>query len=212
MSDLNAISPKGLRTAVIGLGRMGLRHVQAAQSLGMAVIGGADPSSEARAALMRDHGVAAEACFADGAAMLAALKPEALVIATTAPAHAELVLAAVQAGVRHILCEKPMARSLAEAEAMIAACTAAGVRLAVNHQMRFMEQYTEVKALTGSEAMGPLASVTVAASNFGLAMNASHYFEMFRYMTGEDVAEISAWFEANSLPIFAAITRQLQIG
>ena len=199
MSDLNAISPKGLRTAVIGLGRMGLRHVQAAQSLGMEIIGGADPSAEARAALTRDHGVAAEACFADGPAMLAALKPEALVIATTAPAHAELVLAAVQAGVRYILCEKPMARSVAEAEAMIAACKTAGVRLAVNHQMRFMEQYTEVKALTGSEAMGPLASVTVAASNFGLAMNASHYFEMFRYMTGEDVAEISAWFEAEKL-------------
>lgn len=199
MTDTKAVSPAGLRTAVIGLGRMGLRHVQAAQGLGMQVIGGADPSADARATLARDYGVPANACHADGIAMLDALRPEALVVATTAPAHAALVLAAAQAGVRFILCEKPMARSLAEAQAMSAACDAAGARLAINHQMRFMDQYIEVKALTGSEAMGPLASVTVAASNFGLAMNASHYFEMFRYITGEYVAEVSAWFEAAKL-------------
>jgi predicted dehydrogenase len=199
MPDQIAVSPEGLRTAVIGLGRMGLRHVEAARGLGMAVIGGADPSAEARAALSRDHGIAPDACFDDGVAMLHALRPEALVIATTAPAHADLVLAAVRAGVRHILCEKPMARSLTEAEAMIAACDAEGVRLAINHQMRFMDQYTEVKAQLGTPELGALGSVTVAASNFGLAMNASHYFEMFRYMTGEDVTEVSAWFDAEKL-------------
>lgn len=195
----NAISPRGLRTAVIGLGRMGLRHVEAARSLGMEVVGGADPSAEARAALVRDFGIAPDACFADGQDMLAALRPEAVVIATTAPAHCALVLAACAAGVRYILCEKPMARSLAEADQMIAACDAAGARLAINHQMRFMDQYTEVKALLGSAALGPLGAIAVAASNFGLAMNASHYFEMFRYMTGEDVAEVSAWFDAEKL-------------
>ncbi|MCF8516742.1 MAG: Gfo/Idh/MocA family oxidoreductase [Rhodobacteraceae bacterium] len=193
------VSPKGLRTAVIGLGRMGMRHVQAAESLGMTVIGGADLSAEARAILTRDRGVPTEACFADGAEMLAALHPEALVVATTAPSHAPFVLAAVEAGVRHILCEKPMASSFAQADAMLAACASSGTRLAVNHQMRFMDQYTEVKALLGSKALGPLSSVAVAAPNFGLAMNASHYFEMFRYLTDEPVANITAWFEAEKL-------------
>ena len=178
---------------------MGMRHVQAAQSLGLSVIGGADLSADARAALSRDHGVPEGACFEDGLAMLAALRPEALVVATTAPSHAPFVLAAVDAGVRHILCEKPMASSLAQADAMLAACAASGTRLAINHQMRFMDQYTDVKALLGSEALGPLSSVTVAAPNFGLAMNASHYFEMFRYLTDEPVADVTAWFEAEKL-------------
>lgn len=198
-APLPPVDPAGLRTAVIGLGRMGMRHVQAAQTLGMAVIGGADPSAEARATLARDHGVPAGNCFADGAAMLEALRPEAVVVATTAPFHAPLVLAAVAAGARFILCEKPLAVSLDEAAAMLAACDAAGVRLAVNHQMRFMDQYTAVKALLNTEAQGGLASILVAGSNFGLAMNASHYFEMFRFITGEDVAEVSAWFEADKL-------------
>lgn len=199
MTVFSPVSPQGLRTAVIGLGRMGLRHVVAAESLGMKVIGGADLSPDARATLTRDHGVPPEACFDDGSAMLSALRPDALVVATTAPSHAPFVLAAAAAGVRYILCEKPMASSLAEADGMLAACAVSGARLAVNHQMRFMDQYTEVKALLGSEALGPLSSVSVAAPNFGLAMNASHYFEMFRYLTDEPVAEVNAWFEAEKL-------------
>jgi len=199
LTEFLPVSPSGLRTAVIGLGRMGLRHVQAAESLGMQVVGGADLNEEARATLIQNHGVPKEACFEDGAEMLAALRPEALVVATTAPSHADLVLTAAAAGVRFILCEKPMASSLAQADAMQAACAASGARLAVNHQMRFMDQYTKVKALIGSDALGPLSSITVAAPNFGLAMNVSHYFEMFRYLTDAPVADVSAWFEAEKL-------------
>ena len=199
MPNLTAVSPQGLRFAVIGLGRMGMRHIQAAQDLGMTLVGGADLSPQARATLTQDHGVPPEACLEDGLALLAAVRPEALVVATTAPSHANFVLAAIQAGVRHVLCEKPMASSIAEGEAMLAACAASGTRLAINHQMQFMDQYTRVRDLIGSDQMGPLASILVAGSNFGLAMNASHYFQMFRYITGTPVAEVQAWFEADAL-------------
>ena len=57
--------------------------------------------------------------------------------------------------------------------------------LAVNHQMRFMEQYLTPKAIIEGDAFGGLTSVTVVGGNFGLSMNALHYFEMFRFMTGE---------------------------
>ncbi|MDM4767516.1 Gfo/Idh/MocA family oxidoreductase [Pelomonas sp. SE-A7] len=189
----------GLRVAVIGLGRMGLRHVEAARRLGMDVCGAADTNPDALKAVQAQFGVAAEACFTDAYQMLATVKPAALVIATTAPTHAPFVLAAVEQGTRHILCEKPLATSLAEADAMLAACERSGTRLAVNHQMRFMAQYTQVKALIGSEELGPLASILVAGSNFGLAMNASHYFEMFRYLSDQPVAEVQAWFEDGQL-------------
>jgi hypothetical protein len=42
--------------------------------------------------------------------------------------------------------------------------------------------------------------MVVTAGNFGLAMNGSHYFEAFRYLTGEPIAEISAWFDPNNVP------------
>lgn len=199
-SSVSATPTAGLRVAVIGLGRMGVRHVQAAQNLGMDVCGVADIAPAALEAAQHAYGVPAAGCFTDPLTMLAAVKPHALVIATTAPTHAEFVLAAVEQGVRHILCEKPMTTSLAQAEAMEQACRQAGVQLAVNHQMRFMSQYSRVKALIGTEAFGPLSSIVIAGSNFGLAMNASHYFEMFRYMTDGPVAQVQAWFENELLP------------
>ncbi|MEO8501879.1 MAG: gfo/Idh/MocA family oxidoreductase, partial [Vicinamibacteria bacterium] len=38
------------------------------------------------------------------------------------------------------------------------------------------------------------SSVTVIGGNFGMAMNGTHYFEMFRYMTGEPARDAAAWF------------------
>lgn len=192
---MNAKSPTDLRAAVIGLGRMGMRHMEAINSLGMKVVGVADTGQQARAAVQDGYGIGPSACFSDGVEMLRSVRPEALVIATTAPSHAPLVLAAAEAGVRYILCEKPMATSFRDAQEMLEACRRADAVLAINHQMRFMEQYTRVRSVIGSEALGPLASVLVAASNFGLAMNGSHYFEMFRYISGLSVYSVNAWFE-----------------
>ncbi|MDC8758878.1 Gfo/Idh/MocA family protein [Janthinobacterium fluminis] len=199
MTTSNSPYASGLRVAVIGLGRMGVRHLQAAQQLGMQVCGVADTAAPALQMAQDGYGVAPAACFTDAYAMLEAVRPQALVIATTAPSHAPFVLAAAAQGVRHILCEKPMATSLADAEAMIAACRDAGAGLAVNHQMRFMPQYTRVKALIGSAELGPLSSILVAGSNFGLAMNASHYFEMFRYIGDSQVHGVQAWLDAAPL-------------
>lgn len=200
MTASSASTPSdGLEVGVIGLGRMGLRHVQAVQRLGMRVVGVVDVAEAARVAACDTHGIDRASAYADAHTMLRERRPQALVVATTAPTHAEYVLAAAELGVRHILCEKPMACSLAEADAMHTACQRSGARLAVNHQMSFMAQYTEVKALLGSEALGPLASIVVAGSNFGLAMNASHYFEMFRYLVGAPVACVRAWLEAAQL-------------
>jgi hypothetical protein len=66
--------------------------------------------------------------------------------------------------------------------------------------MRFMEQYVEVKRIAASEAYGGLSSATVVAGNFGMAMNGTHYFEMFRYLTDEPAATVSAWFDDVVVP------------
>jgi predicted dehydrogenase len=93
-----------------------------------------------------------------------------------------------------------MGVSLAECDRMIDTCKAQGAKLAINHQMRFMPQYTEPKRIIQSAAFGGLSSVTVVAGNFGMAMNGTHYFEMFRYMTDENPFEVSAWFSKEGVP------------
>jgi len=189
----------GMRVAIVGLGRMGIRHIQAAQSLGMTICGIADIAPQAVDAARVAHQLSPEACFANAHDMLRTVVPEAVVVATTADSHFAFVSAAVEARARYILCEKPMATSLAQADAMREMCARSGALLAVNHQMQFMPHYMRVKQLIGGDELGALASVLVAGSNFGLAMNGSHYFEMFRYISGGAIRSVRAWLEDNQV-------------
>jgi predicted dehydrogenase len=133
--------------------------------------------------------------YADAADMLAAHRDADLVIiATTADSHRGLVELAAASGARHILCEKPMATSVDDCDAMIAACERTGARLAINHQMRFMAQYTVVRDELTTGAFGPLASMTATGGCYGLAMNGSHYCEAFSWLTGSPIVSATAWF------------------
>lgn len=173
---------------------MGLRHVQIAQSLGLELVGVCDVQPAVLARAAQEGAVPVALHFTDARVMLEWARPECVIVATTAPTHCEYTCLAAELGAQAVLCEKPMAVSLAECDLMIASCQRSGTRLAINHQMRFMQQYTEARRCTADAAFGGLSSVTVLAGNFGLAMNGSHYFEMFRYVTGESPVEVTAWF------------------
>lgn len=189
-----------MKTAIIGAGRMGQRHLSVASNLGLELAGMADRLPEALALAAEHHGLDSAMLYNSVEQMLADAQPDCVVVATTAPSHASYTCMAAERGVKFILCEKPMAVSLAECDRMISTCQANGSLLAINHQMRFMEQYTVPKSLLADESFGGLASVTVVAGNFGLAMNGTHYFEMFRYLTDQAPAAVTAWLDSDSVP------------
>ena len=189
-----------MKVAAIGVGRMGRRHIEAVRRLGFEVAGACDVSEESLAIAASEQGITRKQQFREPAAMIRATRPDCVIIATTAPTHCEYTLLAAEAGVPFVLCEKPMAISLAQCDRMIEVCRRNGTALAINHQMRFMEQYTAPKALLLSDSFGGLRSVTVVAGNFGLSMNALHYFEMFRFMTNEEPQHVSAWFSRETVP------------
>jgi predicted dehydrogenase len=141
-----------------------------------------------------EHALPDSVLFHDFDTLFTAARPECVIVATTADSHCALTCRAAERGARYILVEKPMAVSLAECDRMIEVCERHGAKLAVNHQMRFMEQYTEPKRLSATDAYGGLTSMTVVAGNFGFAMNGTHYFEAFRFLADEPPVEVTAWF------------------
>lgn len=180
---------------------MGQRHAQALEGLAIPLVAVADPVAAACDQVVQAWaGPVPPAPWASLAELLASQVPELLVIATTADGHAAQALQAIEAGVRWILLEKPVATSLAQCVALQQACERTGARIAVNHQMRFLPQYCIPRDLLGSAAFGGFRSMHVAAGNFGMAMNATHYFEAFRFLAGEAPAQVSAWFDSESLP------------
>ena len=183
-----------MKVAVFGLGRMGCRHLQIIRDLGWEIGGIIDPKEERLSSVGNEYLIPIRHRFLKSNQMYKKLIPDCVIVSTTSPGHAPLTCEAAKSGVKFILCEKPMATSLQECDQMIEVCESSGARLAINHQMRFMDQYLKVKNIIESEEVGGLSSVTVCAGNFGLAMNGTHYFELFRWLTNEIPFEISAWF------------------
>ena len=130
-----------LRIGVLGLGMAGRQHVAATRKTAMvALVAVADASAEARAQFEGPQGCQ----VTEGIDALLACEPDALVIALP---HALLANAAVRAASagRHVLVEKPMANDVATASAVVAAAKAANVRLMVNYNHRFREEYVVAK-------------------------------------------------------------------
>ncbi|MCR4265815.1 Gfo/Idh/MocA family protein [Nitratireductor sp. ZSWI3] len=82
---------------------------------------------------------------------------DAVYISTTNNRHCAEVMAAAKAG-KHILCEKPLAMTYEDAEAMVAATVGAGVVLATNHHLRNMETHRTIKAIIDSGEIGDVTS------------------------------------------------------
>ena len=189
-----------MKSVVIGCGRMGVRHIQVLQSMNYNLVGALDLSEASLENLVTQKLATKDQTFTNASQMFAKVKPQLAIIATTAPTHLEYVEQAVKAGVKYILCEKPLATSLADCQKMVDLCEKNGVKLAVNHQMRFMEQYTAIQKLVKDTNCGEVKSIQVSAGNFGIAMNGCHYFEMLRFILGEYPQKVSAWFSKEEVP------------
>jgi predicted dehydrogenase len=118
----------------------------------------ADPKGLADAA-KRLGGVKA---YADYKIMLTEAKPD---IAAICPRHIhehrDMIVAAIEAGVKGIYIEKPFVRTLAEADEIVKLCADKGVRLAIAHRNRYHPVVDVVKQLVASGEIGELKEVRV---------------------------------------------------
>ena len=87
------------------------------------------------------------------AALLADPQVQAVYISTTNELHRAQVLAAAAAG-KHVLCEKPLALSEADALEMVAACEKSGVLMATNHHLRNAATHRTMRSLIQAGAIG----------------------------------------------------------
>lgn len=74
--------------------------------------------------------------------------------------HASATILAAEAG-KHVVCEKPMALTLAEADAMTDACRAKGVELMIGHCIRFWPEYALLKRFVDERRLGDLVSINL---------------------------------------------------
>ena len=80
--------------------------------------------------------------------------------------HAQVTIDAAKAG-KHVLCEKPLCRTLEEADSMIEACRQAGVLLMYGEELCFAPKYVRAKALADEGALGKVFLVKQSEEHFG---------------------------------------------
>ena len=140
-----------MRTALIGCGKVGQIHAAALRELPESEFVAVCDRDGARAAAFAErYGVRA---YTDVATLLKDAAPQAIVVCTPHPLHAEPVIQAARAGVSALV-EKPLAASLADCDAMLAAARSAGTRLGVISQRRMYEAVRRMKAAIDAGKIG----------------------------------------------------------
>jgi predicted dehydrogenase len=146
--------------------------------------------------------------FPDYRQLVALPEIDAVSVCTPNSLHHPVTLAAAAAG-KHVLCEKPISLSLAEADEMIEACRIAGVVLQINHHLRSNPAVTRTREMLDDGALGRVAFIRLRqAHDWGgaaalrptfqlrslagggtLLDNGCHLFDLVRHLAGP-VAEV----------------------
>jgi predicted dehydrogenase len=191
------MSSEELRVGVIGVGYWGSKHVRALHSVeAVDQIVAIDSSAERVAALQRTFP------RLEGYASLAAALDhvDAVVIATPPSTHCPLALEAMAAG-KHVMVEKPMAVTSAEARLMNAAADANDVVLMVGHTFEYHSAVWKLREMVQSKELGRLHYLDTARLNLGLYQNdanvvfdlAPHDISILNYVLGEAPVSVKCW-------------------
>ncbi len=148
------------------------------------LVAAADPNESKRRLMQERWGVSS--VYADYREMLGRERPDLVSVTTRTPLHAEVTMAAAAAGVKGVLCEKAMATSLREADAMIETCRRAGTRLMINHTRRWHPTYERALGTVRSGSIGALRAVAGICPG-PLVHNGTHLFDLMRLFGGDVV-------------------------
>ncbi|MBT2441402.1 Gfo/Idh/MocA family oxidoreductase [Streptomyces sp. ISL-36] len=219
-----ATPPPTLGVGMVGYAFMGAAHSQGWRTAGrvfdlpmrpvLAAVAGRDAAA-VRAAADRHGWAAAET---DWRALVARDDVQLVDVCTPGDSHAEIAVAALEAG-KHVLCEKPLANSVAEAEAMVAAAEAAAARgqvAMVGFNYRRVPALAYARRLVADGRLGALRHVRVTylqdwlvdprfpltwrlerehAGSGALGDLGAHAVDLAQYLAGEPLVGVSALTE-----------------
>ena len=197
------MAERSIGFGIIGLGRIGAYHAESLRSrIAGAHLVAAAVDPEHRGRLLAEGNAPCD-LEESAEALLARPDVEAVVVASPAITHDEHITLAAGAG-KPIFSEKPLADTVAKAEAAADAVRAAGVPFQIGFQRRYDRSYARAHELIASGAIGDvemfrgmscdrLGPIEFLKTSGGLFMDlASHDFDAARFLTGQEVVDVLA--------------------
>ncbi len=159
-----------MRVGIVGAGSMGRAHAVGWAGTDADIVGVADADRATGGALAAQYGWR----YFDS---LDAILPEVDVVDFCLPTHLhyDAVMQAAQAG-KHIMCEKPIALTVARGQEMIAACKAAGVRLFIAMVIHFFPEYIAVKRAIDAGQIGSPQMIRLTRASYRPKRPANNWF------------------------------------
>lgn len=162
---------------------IGYEHARAYLELGHEVVGGVALSS---ASVERFASTFDATCGSTHLTeALQRCRPDVVSVATFADSHRRIIDACIEARVRAIWCEKPLALTITDARHIVEACERADVRLIVNHVRRYFDGVSMARDKIASGAIGgPLVAIA-ASPGWDLLGWGSHWVDTIRALLGD---------------------------
>ena len=213
-----------MKYALIGCGRISVNHVAAAQKNKLEIAALCDIVPEAIEDKFQKFDLSETVRrYADYKEMLSIEKPELVAIATESGKHAQIALDCIAAGANLII-EKPIALSIADADAIIQAAEAKGVVVSACHQNRFNKSIQKIREAMENKRFGRLLHGTAHIrwnrgedyykqapwrgtweQDGGALMNQCiHNIDLLRWMMGDEITEIMAYTDNLNHPFINA--------
>lgn len=168
-----------IRVALVGCGRMGRHHLETVRRLeGFEVVGICDVVPETLRRVGEQYGVSAT--FTDYHALYDRTRPDMVVVATQTRDHGAPTIAALDRGIS-VLCEKPLAIDLIEADAMVEAAQKSGAKLAVHQQNHLHPGILKALELVQEGLIGELG--VVRGRNKAGRKSGNEFMEMGTHVT-----------------------------
>ncbi len=198
-----------MRYALIGCGRISRNHIAAAESNHLEFAALCDTNEEKMKEKAREFHFRGVPQYTDYHEMLEKEKPELVAVATESGKHAAIAMDCIAAGCSLII-EKPVALSLADADAVIQAAGEKGVKVCVSHQNRFNKSIQKIREALEKNRFGKMFYGTAHVrwcrnqeyysgarwrgtweQDGGALMNQCiHNIDLLRWMMGDEVEEV----------------------
>jgi len=196
--------------ALIGCSRISINHIKAAKINNLETLAICDLSKERMDEVIAEHYNNAHIrCYTDYLQMLDEIKPDLIAITTPSGSHAKIAVDCINKGINLII-EKPIALSLSDADAIIAAADEKGVKVCACHQNRFN---ASVQIIREAVEAGRFGKMMHGVANIrwnrgeeyykqapwrgtweqdgGVLMNQCiHNIDILRWMMGDDIIEV----------------------
>lgn len=145
-----------MKYALIGCGRISPNHIMAARNNKLDMVAICDVDESCMEDKVRKFDISAEVKrYTDHKELLKEQKPELVAVCTESGLHAKIAIDCIKSGC-HVIIEKPIALSMADADAILEASREMGVKVCVNHQNRFNKSIQKIYAAREAGRFGKL--------------------------------------------------------